>query len=50
MEDIDLNNTTINGALLKEMFLTGAALLEKNKAYVDSLNVFPVPDLSLIHI
>ena len=44
MEDIDLNNTTINGALLKEMFLTGAALLEKNKAYVDSLNVFPVPD------
>ncbi len=39
-----MNNTTINGALLKEMFLTGAALLEKNKAYVDSLNVFPVPD------
>ena len=30
MEDIDLNYTTINGALLKEMFLTGAALLEKN--------------------
>ena len=29
-----MNNTTINGALLKEMFLTGAALLEKNKAYV----------------
>ena len=39
-----MNNTTISGALLKEMFLTGAALLEKNKAYVDSLNVFPVPD------
>lgn len=39
-----MNNTTINGALLKEMFLAGAALLEKNKAYVDSLNVFPVPD------
>ena len=34
----------INGALLKEMFLTGAALLEKNKAHIDSLNVFPVPD------
>ncbi len=26
------------------MFLTGAALLEKNKAHIDSLNVFPVPD------
>ncbi len=30
--------------MLKEMFLTGAALLEKNRAYIDSLNVFPVPD------
>ena len=30
--------------MLKEMFLTGAALLEKNRAYLDSLNVFPVPD------
>ena len=39
-----MNNTTINGALLKDMFLAGAALLEKNKAYIDSLNVFPVPD------
>jgi len=39
-----LINTTINGALLKDMFLAGAALLEKNKAYIDSLNVFPVPD------
>ncbi|MEA5059877.1 MAG: DAK2 domain-containing protein [Candidatus Pelethousia sp.] len=35
---------TISGALLKDMFLTGAALLEKNKAHIDSLNVFPVPD------
>ena len=26
------------------MFLTGASLLEKNRALVDSLNVFPVPD------
>ena len=26
------------------MFLGGAANLEKNKAYIDSLNVFPVPD------
>lgn len=39
-----MNNTTINGALLKDMFLAGAALLEKNKAHIDSLNVFPVPD------
>ncbi len=30
--------------MLREMFLTGAALLEKNRAYIDSLNVFPVPD------
>lgn len=35
---------TIDGALLRDMFLTGAALLEKNRALVDSLNVFPVPD------
>jgi DAK2 domain fusion protein YloV len=35
---------TINGTLLKDMFLMGAALLEKNKAVIDSLNVFPVPD------
>ena len=35
---------TIDGALLKDMFLAGASLLEKNRALVDSLNVFPVPD------
>ncbi len=35
---------TISGAKLKEMFLVGAALLEQNKAIIDSLNVFPVPD------
>ena len=35
---------TIDGALLRDMFLAGAALLEKNRALVDSLNVFPVPD------
>lgn len=39
-----MKEMTINGALLKDMFLTGAALLEKNKAHIDSLNVFPVPD------
>ncbi len=35
---------TINGSMLKSMILTGAKLLEVNRAYVDSLNVFPVPD------
>ena len=35
---------TIDGALLRDMFLAGATLLEKNRALVDSLNVFPVPD------
>lgn len=39
-----MKEITINGALLKDMFLMGAALLEKNKAHIDSLNVFPVPD------
>ena len=37
-------NDTIDGALLRDMFLAGASLLEKNRALVDSLNVFPVPD------
>ena len=44
MEETELENTTICGAVLKDMYLTGAALLEKNRAYIDSLNVFPVPD------
>ena len=35
---------TINGQMFKKMILTGAGFLEKNKKYVDSLNVFPVPD------
>lgn len=30
--------------MFKEMFLSGAALLEKNRASIDALNVFPVPD------
>ena len=29
---------------MRDLFLAGAANLEKNKAYIDSLNVFPVPD------
>ena len=34
----------IDGLLLREMVMTGAALLEKNRESVDALNVFPVPD------
>lgn len=34
----------INAAMLKQMIIAGANLLEKNKDYVDELNVFPVPD------
>ena len=34
----------IDGLLLREMVLAGAALLEKNREKVDALNVFPVPD------
>ena len=30
--------------MLRKMLLAGATLLEENKNYVDSLNVFPVPD------
>lgn len=35
---------TINGAMLKSIFLTAAKLLEVNRVSVDALNVFPVPD------
>ena len=35
---------TIDGMMLKDMFLSGAALLAKNRESIDALNVFPVPD------
>ena len=35
---------TIDGMVLKEMFLSGAALVERNRQGIDALNVFPVPD------
>ena len=35
---------TIDGILLRDMVMAGAALLEKNREAVDALNVFPVPD------
>ena len=34
----------IDGLLLRDMVVAGAALLEKNREAVDALNVFPVPD------
>ena len=30
--------------MLKNMFLSGAKRLDKNKEYINELNVFPVPD------
>ena len=38
------SNKRIDGMLLKEMFISGAALLNNNRENVDALNVFPVPD------
>ena len=35
---------TINSTELRKMIYTGAKLLENNRAKVDALNVFPVPD------
>ena len=35
---------TINGAMLRKMLVTSYSLLDENKANVDNLNVFPVPD------
>lgn len=36
-----MDELNISGALLREMFYTGAALLEKEKSAIDALNVFP---------
>ena len=35
---------SITGAQYRKMVISGANYLEENKEYVDSLNVFPVPD------
>ena len=35
---------TINSNELRKMIYTGAKMLENNRAKVDALNVFPVPD------
>ncbi len=39
-----IQSKTIDGLLLREMVIAGAALLDKNRETVDALNVFPVPD------
>lgn len=36
--------TTIDGATLAKMFLSGAANLDAKKEWINELNVFPVPD------
>ena len=35
---------SMDAALLKRCFIAGAKNLEKNKEYINELNVFPVPD------
>lgn len=35
---------TINGAMFRKMILAASTLLDENRKYIDSLNVFPVPD------
>ena len=35
---------SINGATLTKMVITASKLLEANRAKIDALNVFPVPD------
>lgn len=40
----ELVTTLIDGFLLKNMFIAGADWLKINVAYVNALNVFPVPD------
>ena len=39
-----MSQNYIDGALFKEMIISGANLLEQNREWIDSLNVFPVPD------
>lgn len=39
-----MKRSDFNGEMLRDMYLFGAALLEQNKASIDAMNVFPVPD------
>ena len=37
-------SNTIDALALKKAFIAGANNLDKNKEYINELNVFPVPD------
>lgn len=39
-----MTQSKVDGLLLREMLMAGAALLEQNREAVDAMNVFPVPD------
>ncbi len=39
-----MSSNTIDAKMLSKMFLTGAKSLEARKAWINELNVFPVPD------
>lgn len=39
-----MQHKTMDAALLRRCFLAAAANIEKNKEYINELNVFPVPD------
>lgn len=39
-----MSEFTVGGIMLRDMLLTGAAFLERNKESINALNVFPVPD------
>ena len=39
-----MSSNTIDAKMLSKMFLTGAKSLEAKKAWINELNVFPVPD------
>ncbi len=43
-EENIVNNRTIDVALLSKMFLAGARNLDRQKEWINDLNVFPVPD------
>ncbi len=43
-EEINLNYIKIDGYMLRRFVINGANKLAKNMEYVNSLNVFPVPD------
>ncbi len=44
MSSAKSNTTHITPSVMKRMFIAGGKMLEVNKAQVDALNVFPVPD------